>query len=238
MKAGALRILLISTLLFSAALFWVRDGVVQETGTSLRNELEVLASQHSFTISGINKLEDEAANLGSEASLEERLKSLLSGYNYLLVHDATGEISELRILGPHASAEELERRVSVKTMRRGVHHWVEAILVGPRGARRTLPLLVDTGASTVVLPNSMIEELGFKPSELQDGETQTAAGSVNVKLGQLYSVQVGHAHLRDVAVGFIEDDKLGEQPLLGMSFLGRFRLTIDDENNRVMLLTR
>jgi hypothetical protein len=120
-------------LLFSAALFWVRDGVVQETRTSLRNELGVLASQHSFTISGINKLEDEAANLGSEGSLDERLKSLLSGYNYLLVHDATGEISELRILGPHPSAEELEQGVSVKTMRRGVHHWVEAILVGPRG---------------------------------------------------------------------------------------------------------
>ena len=238
MKAGALRILLISMLVFSTALFWVRDGVVQETGTSLRNELEVLASQHSFTISGINKLEDEAANLGSEGRLDERLKSMLSGYNYLLVHDATGEISELRILGPHPSAEELERRVSVKTMRRGAHHWVEAILVGPRGDRLTLPLLVDTGASTVVLPNSMIEELGFKPSELRDGESQTAAGPVNVKQGQLYSVQVGHAHLRDVAVGFIEDDKIGEQPLLGMSFLGRFRLTIDDENNRVMLLTR
>ena len=82
MKAGALRILLISTLLFSAAPFWVRDGVVQETGTSLRNELEVLATQHSFTISEINKLEDETANLGSEGTLDERLKSLLSGYNY------------------------------------------------------------------------------------------------------------------------------------------------------------
>ena len=80
-KAGALRILLISTGLFSAALFWVRDGVVQETGTNLRNELAVLASQHSFTISGINNLEDEAANLGSEGSLDERLKFLLSGYN-------------------------------------------------------------------------------------------------------------------------------------------------------------
>src|SRR4029453_14400694 len=114
MKAGALRILLISTLLFSAALFWVRDGIVQETGTGLRNELEVLASQHSFTISGINKLKDETANRGSEESLHERLKSLLNGYNYLLVHDATGEISELRILGPHPSAEELERRVSVR----------------------------------------------------------------------------------------------------------------------------
>ena len=50
---------------------------------------------------------------GSEGSLDERLKSLLSAYTYLLVHDATGEISELRIIGPHPSVEELERRVSV-----------------------------------------------------------------------------------------------------------------------------
>ena len=238
MRTGALRMFLISVLLFLAALFWVRDGVAQETGTSLRNELEALASQHNFTISGINKLEDAAANLESEGSLDERLESLLSGYNYLLLHDATGEISKLSIIGPHPSAEALEQRVSVKTMRRGDHHLVEAVLVGPRGARRTLPLLVDTGASTVVLPSSMIGELGFKPSELRDGKSKTAAGPVNVKLGHLSSVQVGHAHLRNVAVGFIEDDRIGEQHLLGMSFLGRFRLTIDDENNRVMLWRR
>lgn len=238
MIPGALRLSLISALLFLAALFWVRDGVVQETGTSLRNELAALASQHSFTIFGINELEDEAANLESEGSLDERLESLLSGYNYLLFRDATGEISKLRILGPHPSAEALAQRVSVQTRRRGDHHLVDAILVGPRGARRTLPLLVDTGASTVVLPSSMMAALGFEPSELQDGKSQTAAGPVNIKLGQLSSVQVGHAHLRNVAVGFIEDDQIGEQHLLGMSFLGQFRLTIDDQNNRVMLLPR
>jgi hypothetical protein len=80
MKAGALRILLTPAMLFSAALFWVRDGVVQVTGTSLRNELEALASQHSFTISGINNLDDETANLESKGSLDARLESLLSGY--------------------------------------------------------------------------------------------------------------------------------------------------------------
>ncbi len=59
-----------------------------------------------------------------------------------------------------------------------------------------------------------------------------------MKLGKLNSVQVGHAHVRDVAVGFIEDEKIGEQHLLGMSFLGRFRLTIDDEGNRIILSPR
>ncbi len=239
MKAGALPILLMLVLLCLGALAWVRNGIAQETGKSLRNGLEALAYQHGFTISGIDKLEDGAA-LPPESgnNLAQRLESLLSGHNYLLMHDATGAISKLRILGPHPSAEELEQRVSVTTERRGDHHVAEAILVGPSGARRTLPLLVDTGASTVVLPISMMEELGFKPNELEDGESQTAAGPVKVKLGHLYSVQVGHAHLRNVAVAFIEDDKIGEQHLLGMSFLGRFRLTIDDERDRIILSPR
>ena len=162
----------------------------------------------------------------------------MKGYNYLLTYDTTGTITALRILGKSPSAEELEQRASVATRRYGNHHVVEAILVGPRGDRRTLPMLVDTGASTVVLPSSMIEEFGFKPSELRGGVGQTAAGPVNVKLGQLYSVQVGQAHLRNVAVGFIDDDKIGKQNLLGMSFLGRFRMTIDDEGDRMILLPK
>ena len=38
-----------------------------------------------------------------------------------------------------------------------------------------------------------------------------------------------------VAVSFLEGDKLGNQILLGMSFLDRFRLTIDDQHDRIIL---
>ena len=204
----------------------------------LLDGLEALADRHGFTIAGTDKLKDGATASESGSNLTKRLESLLSGYNYVLVYDVAGAIRELRILGPRPSAEELEQRVAVKSARRGNQHVVEAIVVGPRGARRTLPLVVDTGASTIVLPSSMMEELGFQPSDLKDGQSQTAAGPVKVKLGKLNSVQVGHAHVRDVAIGFIEDEKIGEQRLLGMSFLGRFRLTIDDEGNRIILSPR
>ena len=238
MKAGTFRILLMSALLSLAALVWDRDGFAQDTGKSLRTELEALADQQGLTLSGIDKLENGVATAEGGGNLARRLDSLLKGYNYLLTYDTTGTITALRILGKSPSAEELEQRASVATRRYGNHHVVEAILVGPRGDRRTLPMLVDTGASTVVLPSSMIEEFGFKPSELRDGVGQTAAGPVNVKLGQLYSVQIGQAHLRNVAVGFIDDDKIGKQNLLGMSFLGRFRMTIDDEGDRMILLPK
>ena len=38
-----------------------------------------------------------------------------------------------------------------------------------------------------------------------------------------------------MAVTFIDDDRLGGAMLLGMSFLGRYRLTIDDAANRIVL---
>ena len=44
------------------------------------------------------------------------------------------------------------------------------------GRRRKLSLVVDTGATTVVLPSSMIGPLGFAAEDLQDGWSETAGG--------------------------------------------------------------
>jgi len=84
----------------------------------------------------------------------------------------------------------------------------------------------------------MIEPLGFTKEELDDDEAETANGIVAVKTGTLRSVRVGQATTGDVSVGFIADERIGNQYLLGMSFLDRFRLTIDEKTNRVVLLPR
>jgi hypothetical protein len=39
-------------------------------------------------------------------------------------------------------------------------------------------------------------------------------------------------------VAFLDDDKLGGNGLLGMSVLGRYQLTIDDEHDLVTLIRR
>jgi len=41
-----------------------------------------------------------------------------------------------------------------------------------------------------------------------------------------------------VDTAFIEDAQLGGGGLLGMSVLGRFRVTIDDEHNRLTLVDK
>ena len=99
-------------------------------------------------------------------------------------------------------------------------------------------LMVDTGATRIVLPESMTRTLGFSDKDLKSGWTQTANGKVRTEQGILRSVQVGRAIVDDVAVNFVADEALGKNALLGMSFLGRFRITIDERNERLILMVR
>ncbi len=110
-----------------------------------------------------------------------------------------------------------------------------ADLAGPGGDRITVPMIVDTGATSIVLPAPLIERLGFNAEALADGVMETANRRVRGKRAVLASVEIGAATESDVAVMFIDDDRLGGTMLLGMSFLGRYRLTIDDVDNLITL---
>ncbi|MBA3493974.1 MAG: retroviral-like aspartic protease family protein [Gammaproteobacteria bacterium] len=63
-----------------------------------------------------------------------------------------------------------------------------------------------------------------------------ASDRVAAKLGVLKSVRLGEISVNDVKVTFISDDRLGNTMLLGMSFLERFNVTIDDAHNALILL--
>ena len=120
----------------------------------------------------------------------------------------------------------------------GNHHQVEAAITGANGTIRTVRLIVDTGATNVVLPTSMISELGLAPEDLQPGTSMTINGFLPTAVGMLPSVRVGAVSAGNVKVSFVADEKLHGAMLLGMSFLQRFRMTIDDERNELVLLTK
>ncbi len=220
------------------ALLWAGPAAAE----SLRERLYALSLAEGFTVSHAERLaETEApmvAPLSASIPVSQRIRAMLQGYNYVLLYDSMGRIKELQILGPAPSAAAVLAQASVSTTRRGVHHVVEAELVGPNGAPQKVPLMLDTGATMVVLPLSMTETLGFENKDLTDGWAKTAAGRVPVKSGWLRTIKVGRVAEKQVAVSFIEDSKLGEQTLLGMSFLERFRFTIDDQNDRIILMPR
>ncbi len=221
---------------------WLLAGtapaIAQTANDSLRSQVEALASAEGFAVSGLNRIGPVPARAGAAGKTERRLESLLRGYDYILLHDAEGHIAELRISGLRAPAAAVPQRYAVATTRRGLHHLVASELAGPDGVRRKVELIVDTGASSVVLPLSMTGSLGFRAEDLDDGWAQTAGGRVPVKLGRLGLVKVGAAQSSDVAVTFIDDEKIQGQALLGMSFLERYRLTIEDTANRIILLAK
>ncbi|WP_348758754.1 retropepsin-like aspartic protease family protein [Candidatus Methylocalor cossyra] len=205
----------------------------------LRVVLETLAGRAGFTVEGLDRVAPGPPGVIPEGSPAEQVKALLQDYNYLLVHGPSGSLERVVITSRKASAgAPSPQRAYIETTRRGSQHEVQAILVGPNAIGKTVPLLVDTGASLVVLPASMVAELGFAPEQLRDGFGQTANGTVPMRLGQLRLVRVGAVAAEAVEVGFVADSLLGDAMLLGMSFLRRFRMTIDDQRNELILMAR
>ena len=89
-----------------------------------------------------------------------------------------------------------------------------------------LRFMVDTGATNVVLSQGDARRLGIDPDTLAYlGEADTANGTV----------RTARVTLRDVRLGEVTDDHLAawvndgqmDGSLLGMDYLGRFRIEID-----------
>ena len=218
-----------------ALLAWGNAAWCQDL--SLRARLETLAAEAGIAVSGFDRIGNEPAREAT-GDLSERLRILLQDYNYLLTNNDRGKIEKLSITSLKQPGTKWPASAYVNTRRNGVHHQVEALLVGPNGAQRTVALIVDTGASTIVLPSSMAGELGFGQPDLEMGMSRTANGLVAVKMGRLRSVQVGNARAEDVRVAFMQNRRLGDVLLLGMSFLERFRLTLDDARDEMILQPR
>ncbi len=204
---------------------------------TMRARIDALASEHGFAVRGLDRLGDEEA-WPVEGDVARRIEALLANYDFMLVRGPGGTVETVLISGRKQLLVTRPSRLTVETSRRGAHHVVEALVAGPGGVPRTVRLVIDTGASTVVLPTSMIAALGYGAGDLDDQVMQTANGQVTGKSGILSSVDVGGAVTRDVAVSFIDDERLGGIMLLGMSYLGRYGLTIDDDNNLITLVRK
>lgn len=206
---------------------------------SLQAQIRALAADQTIAVSGLERLGDAPTRrVAPDGDLRQRLSALLAGYNHLLLHGADGGIAGVRILGRGEPSKRTARSYEIATTRRGATHVVDATLTGEDGAGLQMPLILDTGASTVVLPASAMEALGFDAEDLTDAWALTAGGRVQVRVGTLASMRVGQASARDVAVSFIDDEAIGDKALLGMSFLERFHLTLKDAQDRVILLAR
>jgi aspartyl protease family protein len=86
--------------------------------------------------------------------------------------------------------------------------------------------MVDTGATSVVLPSADARRAGVNYLSGTRRLTQTANGVVPVYAIKLDSLRIGDITLNNVDASVIEGDKL-PMALLGMSFLNRMEMRRD-----------
>lgn len=97
-----------------------------------------------------------------------------------------------------------------------------------------ITFMVDTGASNVVLSKTDARRLGFNPADLLYlGEAHTANGVVRTARIRLADVELGS--FRDPALAAWVNEGEMNGSLLGMDYLGRFRIEIAADR---MILTR
>jgi len=111
---------------------------------------------------------------------------------------------------------------------------VNTLLNGTVSAR----LIVDTGASIILLDEQKVTELGIRFSGKESFITVTVADGREVKARAftLDTMKVGNAEAYDVEAAVLEDGVgSSEDGLLGMSFLKNFALKIDNANQRLIL---
>lgn len=221
--------------MFSFLLLEVRAEQLDE---GLVGQLRRLAQAQNITITGLEFVEDEPVLASPNGDVHERFRALLIDYNYVVVGRGASKIAEIRILGRQSAHRPSTGTYSIVTTRHGMHHVVDTLVVGPNGIPWAVPLIIDTGATTIVLPSSAMDRTGFRADELKSGVATTVAGEVSVQIGRFSNVSVGSAVARDVEVSFIEDDHLHGRGLLGMSYLSRFRVTVDDGKNHLILLQK
>jgi aspartyl protease family protein len=84
----------------------------------------------------------------------------------------------------------------------------------------TIPMLVDTGASTIALSYEDAERVGLDPASMNFTQTvMTANGPARTAYVTLPTVRIGGIERTNVRAGVAERGKL-DQSLLGMNFLG------------------
>jgi clan AA aspartic protease (TIGR02281 family) len=229
-------------------------GAADAARVVVADELARLAATHGFTVTGDEHLADSIGRAEGDDTVR-RLRILLEGFDHIIVQDGRGGVDRVIVLGvatpgavPPATPEEPmvavdgapppDAPIELPTIRDGSQHSVQVALEGAEGRRLARILLVDTGADTLVLPASLIGTLGIEPDTLEAREVQTANGLAEAQTGVLDAVWLGPQRVPDVAVAFLPDDRLGNNGLLGMSVLGRYQMTIDDQVNRLTLTGR
>lgn len=243
-------------LLFVALAFITLPALCLQGG--LARQIGQLAHSEGFKVRGLNLLGNTPAGIAKGSSLRQ-LRTLLKGFDYVIVHGTDAKVRRLIIVGhrrpaPPPPAPEVATYLSspaspatdtdsgnggenvIPVRREGHNHVINAVLLGTNGQQLSVEMLIDTTASITVLPKSLAEALGLSIDGNLHKKLTTIKGQLQVKVGVLPALELGKMHVSNLDVAFAENAGFGERGLLGMNLLKRYIFILDDEHNELTLV--
>jgi len=224
-----LRLLLISSLVLIALSAHAEDS------DDLFSQIQALQNQNKIQVTGLERIQN-AEKVMTSGSLEQQVQQLFAPYNHIVSRNIKGQIERIVIINKKQKRK--DNRIVLPTSFQGNHFTVSVSLSGDGRVWQTVDMVIDTGADLVVLPESMIDQLGLADSKFTLGKMQTANGMADAKIGLLQEVKIAGETVENVEVAFIADQLLGENRLLGMSVLGRYQVNIDDKAQLITLIKK
>ena len=206
----------------------------EDTG-DLFQQIQSLQSRMNIQITGLERIRNEEKVIIS-GSLEQQIEQLFASYNHIISRNAKGQIERIVIINKKQKSE--ATRIVLPTSHQGNHFMVSVAISGNGGIWQTLNMIIDTGSDLVVLPESMIDQLGLTGSAFTKRSMQTANGKTEAKIGLLQELQIAGETVENVEAAFIPDALLGKNSLLGMSVLGRYQIHIDDNSQLITLFKK
>lgn len=203
-----------------------------ENVDDLLSQIQSLQSRMNIQITGLEKIGNEQ-KVSVRGSLDQQLRQALTSYNHIISRNTKGQIEQVVIINKKQKTD--TDRIVLPTRYQDGHFLVSISVSGNGALWQTLDMIIDTGADLIVLPESMIDDLGMADNTFTPRKMQTANGEVNAKIGTLQEVRIAGETLANVDAAFIADHLLANNSLLGMSALGRYKLIIDDQSHLITL---
>jgi aspartyl protease family protein len=206
-----------------------------EDDGGLLEQIQSLQSSLNIRIKGLERIRNEAIGITS-GSQEQQIEQLLASFNHIISRNAEGKIERIVIINKKEKPE--LNRIVLPTHFQGNHFIVSVAISGNGKIWQTLDMIVDTGADLVVLPESMIDQLGLADNTFTQHQMQTANGMAEAKVGLLEELRIAGENIKNVQAAFVPDDLLGKNSLLGMSVLGRYQINIDENTQLITLFKK
>jgi clan AA aspartic protease (TIGR02281 family) len=182
---------------------------------SFRRNAVKLASQFVQNITRLNDFQQYLDKRRAESDPEDETVQLFLG-------TLTQNLKDLRArFGP-----EFEYRAPKEYTQ--LHALVDVSLNG----KETVPMIVDSGASAVVISRTVAEKMGLDLRNAETSLTQVADGRYVRSLEVFFDTVEVNGHQAKNVRGFVLDTASpSDQGLLGMTFLTRFNWRIDPTNS-------